>query len=144
VNKEFSWSIGVSKHEEGMRMAAPFLLKIGITHPWKPRVCTIALFCISLSAGLAGFGCEFPSGAEAAGEGPGHRAQELALSPQQELALGRQAYKEVLSNPREYGSVVPADRPECRRVRAVAQRIIEAAGIEPLQREINLRKRLPV
>jgi predicted Zn-dependent protease len=140
VNKEFSRSIGVSKHEEGMRMAAPFLLKIGITFPWKPRVCTIALFCISLSAGLAGFGCEFPSGAEAAGEGPGHRAQELALSPQQELTLGRQAYKEVLSNPREYGSVVPADRPECRRVRAVAQRIIEAAGIEPLQREINLRK----
>jgi predicted Zn-dependent protease len=64
----------------------------------------------------------------------------LALSPQQELELGRQAYREVLSRPREFGPVVPADRPECQRVRAVAQRIINAAGIEPLQREINLRK----
>ena len=36
--------------------------------------------------------------------------------------------------------MVPADRPECQRVREVAQRIIHAAGIEPLQREINLRK----
>ncbi len=67
-------------------------------------------------------------------------AQTLALSPRQELALGRQAYKEVLSNPRKYGPVMPADRPECQRVRAIAQRIIHAAGIEPLQREINLRK----
>jgi predicted Zn-dependent protease len=79
-----------------------------------------------------------PSGAE--GEGPAHRAQQLALSPQQELALGRQAYQEVLSNPGKYGRVIPADRPECQRVRGIAKRIIQAAGIEPLQREINLRK----
>jgi predicted Zn-dependent protease len=117
-------------------MAKPFLMKLG----GRPPVCSIALFCISLSAGLTSFGCEFQGGPVAPGEGPGHRAQELALSPQQELALGRQAYKEVLSNPREYGPVIPADRPECQRVRAVTQRIIHAAGIEPLRREINLRK----
>lgn len=121
-------------------MAGSFLLKFGIRYASRPRVWPITLFCISLSAGLAGIGCEFPSGPEAAGEGPGHRTQTLALSSQQELALGRQAYKEVLSNPREYGAVIPADRPECQRVRAIAQRIIDAAGIEPLQREINLRK----
>src|SRR4051812_48749886 len=31
-----------------------------------------------------------------AGEGPGHRSQALALSPAQEVALGEQAYREVL------------------------------------------------
>lgn len=125
-------------------MAALFLLKFGTRHAQMPRVRDIVLFCISLSAGLASFGCEFPSGApggaSGGGEGPGHRAQTLALSPQQELELGRQAYREVLSHPREYGRVIPADRPECQRVRGIAERIIHAAGIEPLQREINLRK----
>jgi predicted Zn-dependent protease len=56
------------------------------------------------------------------------------------LELGRQAYKQVLTNPTKYGHVVPRDRPECQRIRLVAERIIHAAGIEPLQREINLRK----
>jgi len=111
-----------------------------IMHARMPRFCEAALFCMSLAVGLASSGCDFPSGPGADGGGPGHRVQNLALSPQQELELGRQAYKEVLSNPREYGNVVPADRPECQRVRGIAQRIIHAAGIEPLQREINLRK----
>lgn len=121
-------------------MAGLFLPKFGTTRGRMPRFYEVVLFCISLLAGLAGFGCDFPSGAEGGGEGPGHREQKLALSPQQELELGRQAYKEVLSNPKEYGHVVPADRPECQRVRGIAERIIHAAGIEPLQREINLRK----
>jgi predicted Zn-dependent protease len=91
-------------------------------------------------------GCEFPNAPEVSqqgqgqGEGPGHRQQALALSPKEELELGRQAYKEVLSNPQEYGRVLPADSPDVRRVREIARRIIQAAGIEPLQREINLRK----
>jgi predicted Zn-dependent protease len=89
---------------------------------------------------MTSLGCELASGGAAAGEGPGHRAQTLALSPQQELALGRRAYQEVLNNPSEYGPVIPADRHECQRVRAATQRIVAAAGIEPLQREINLRK----
>ncbi|HEV3205203.1 MAG TPA: M48 family metallopeptidase [Gemmataceae bacterium] len=105
-----------------------------------PQLWGGALFFTCLIAGLAGLGCDFPGGAVGGGEGPGHRAQELALSPQQELELGRQAYRDVLSNPTKYGRVIPADRPECQRVRGIAERIIHAAGIEPLQREINLRK----
>jgi predicted Zn-dependent protease len=66
--------------------------------------------------------------------GPGHRSQTLALTPQQDLSLGRQAYKEVLSK-----SHVVRDGPQVERVRRVGRRIQEAAAIEPLQREINLR-----
>jgi predicted Zn-dependent protease len=105
-----------------------------LRRPW-----AVGLSCMVLLAGLAGFGCEGPVG-PGQGAGPGHRAQPLALSPQQELELGRKAYREVLSNPKEFGRVVPADRPECQRVRNVARRVIHAASIEPLQREINLRK----
>lgn len=100
----------------------------------------IVLVSLALAAGGGGLGCEPAQQPSGSGEGPGHRAQALALSPQQELELGRQAYREILSNPREAGHVVPADRPECQRVRGVAQRIIRASEIEPLQREINLRK----
>ncbi|HEV2949260.1 MAG TPA: M48 family metallopeptidase [Gemmataceae bacterium] len=109
-------------------------------HVRMPRLCGGIFFCVILATGLAGSGCDFPSGAEGGGEGPAHRAQKLALSPEQELEIGRQAYKKVLSNPSEYGRVVPASRPESQRVRGIAKRIIQAAGIEPLQREINLRK----
>jgi predicted Zn-dependent protease len=73
------------------------------------------------------------------GAGPGHRSQTLALTPQQELDLGRQAYREVLSKPKEYGQVLPADSPEVKRVRGVVRRLVKAVQIEPLQREINLR-----
>ena len=115
-------------------------------HARMPRFCEALFLWVSLSATLAGFGCDVPSGAGSADatrggrEGPGHRAQQVALSPEQELQLGRQAYRQVLSNPSKYGRVVPADRPECQRIRGIAERIIHAAGIEPLQREINLRK----
>jgi predicted Zn-dependent protease len=121
-------------------MAGLFLPKLGTRHARMPRLWGGAFFFSCLFAGLAGLGCDSPGGAVGGGEGPGHRAQELALSPQQELELGRQAYREVLSNPTKYGRVVSADRPECQRVRGIAERIIHAAGIEPLQREINLRK----
>jgi predicted Zn-dependent protease len=92
-----------------------------------------------LLVGLAGPGCEVVSGPPG-GEGPGHRPQELALSPAEELQLGRQAYREVLSNSRKYGRVLPADSEPVQRVREVARRIVRAASIEPLQREINLRR----
>jgi predicted Zn-dependent protease len=75
---------------------------------------------------------------ESPGQGPGHRAQVLALDPQHELQLGRQAYREILNNPRKFGEVLPNDSPETQRVHEVARRIIAAAGIEPLQREMNL------
>src|SRR5438105_5049513 len=104
--------------------------------------CVVALGCL-LTVGLAGPGCEYPNVPVAAprgGEGPGHRAQQLALSPRDELELGRQAYREVLSNPRKYGAALPTDSPEAQRARDIARRIVHAAGIEPLQREINLRR----
>src|SRR5438067_13442305 len=108
-------------------MAEPFLPKFGIMHARMRRLWAVTLFCIILPGGLASFGCEFPGGTDGGGEGPGHRAQKLALSPEQELQLGREAYKQVLSNPNKYGHVVPADRPECQRVRRIAERIIHAA-----------------
>src|SRR6202007_1204097 len=73
------------------------------------------------------------------GAGPGGRPQELALSPDQELEVGREAYDKVLQE--YYGRVLPDDDPQSLRVRRVAGRIIRAAGIEPLQREMNLRLR---
>jgi predicted Zn-dependent protease len=72
-------------------------------------------------------------------EGPGQRSQTLGLSPDQELEMGRQAYQQVLREARD--RIVPANDPAVRRVRQVAVRIVHAAGIEPLQREINLHLR---
>src|SRR5437763_14421327 len=76
-----------------------------------------------------------PSGCAPAeqGQGPGHREQRLALTPAQELSLGRQAYAEILKK-----SHVIHNGPEVERVRRVGARIQDAANIEPLQREINL------
>ena len=88
---------------------------------------------ISLACGGAGYP---PQGGQ--GEGPGHRPQQLALSPQQELDLGRKAYREVLSNPQKYGRPYPKDSPEVRRVRRVTDRLIKAWEIKPLEREMNL------
>jgi predicted Zn-dependent protease len=66
-------------------------------------------------------------------EGPGRRSQHLALSPEQELRLGEKAYQEVLQK-----WPVVRDGPEVKSVRTVGKKIVEAAEIEPLQREINL------
>jgi predicted Zn-dependent protease len=79
-------------------------------------------------------GATVPVGSRAGDEGPGHRAQSLALTPHQELSLGEQAYKEVLGKSR-----VVRSGPEVERVREIGRRIAKAAEIEPLQREINLR-----
>jgi predicted Zn-dependent protease len=68
------------------------------------------------------------------GEGPGHREQTLALSPTQELEVGRDAYQQILDQAR-----VVESGPEVEQVRRVSQRIAKAVEIEPLQREINLR-----
>jgi len=68
------------------------------------------------------------------GEGPGHRAQQLALSPEQELELGRKAYREVLGESR----ALPHDSKEVKRVTHVGERIATTTKIEPLMREINL------
>jgi predicted Zn-dependent protease len=87
------------------------------------------LLAICLAGSAISAGCTSDTG-----EGPGRRRQALALTPEQELSLGEQAYKEVLSKSR-----VVRGGPEVERVREVGQRIVKAAEIEPLQREINLR-----
>jgi predicted Zn-dependent protease len=92
----------------------------------RPRVICLIFVALFLPAA----GCEM----EPEGEGPGHRQQELALSPQQELELGRKAYKEVLSE----SKVLPHDSQQVRRVTRVGQRIAKTVEIEPLMREINL------
>jgi predicted Zn-dependent protease len=90
------------------------------------------VFCLLALAPLTGCG-----DLDGAGEGPGHRRQQLALSPQQELDLGRQAYREILTKYR--GKILPADDRRVQHSRQVTARIVKAVGIEPLQREINLR-----
>jgi predicted Zn-dependent protease len=75
-----------------------------------------------------------PGQAGQAGQGPGRRAQSLALTPYQELNLGEQAYKEVLAKNRVVRSGPGVDA-----VRGVGGRIARASEIEPLRREINLR-----
>jgi predicted Zn-dependent protease len=90
------------------------------------------MFGVALVVFMIAGGCSPPGLAQEGG--PGRRSQTLALTPQQELSLGRQAYKEVLSK-----SHVVRGGPQVERVRRVGRRIQEAVAIEPLQREINLR-----
>ena len=106
---------------------------------WLPLRSTLlgAIVCCA-GIGLSIPGCErFPS--ENANLGPGGRSQPLALTPQQELATGRRAYQQVLDEYRD--KMLPDGSAEARRVRAVTDRLIGAAEIEPLQREILLRIR---
>ncbi len=96
--------------------------------------------CRALVIGLAlvaGCGNPFGDDAPGHGEGPGGREQALALSPSQELRVGRDAYAEVLDEFR--GRVLPKNHPDVRRVDGVGSRLAKAAQIEPLQREIHLR-----
>jgi predicted Zn-dependent protease len=93
---------------------------------------------ISVFIGLAslvctGCGIDVPN---QPGEGPGHRAQKLGLRPEQELALGEQAYDQVLRESR--GQLLAANDSRVQRVRSIAKRVVRAAGIRPLQHEINL------
>jgi predicted Zn-dependent protease len=67
------------------------------------------------------------------GEGPGHRQQALALTPQQELEIGRQAYRQILSKSKVVRSGAQVDM-----VRRVGERIAAVVAIKPLMREINL------
>jgi predicted Zn-dependent protease len=95
----------------------------------RPRavVLLVGLFLITA-------GCD----TEPEGQGPGHREQHLALSPQQELELGRQAYQEVLDEARAKGKLLPHDSEEVRLVTRVGERIAATVQNELLMREINL------
>ena len=97
--------------------------------PARPRRAGLVVLGLAALLGLGGPGCGPPPNQE----GPGRRSQTLALTPEQELSLGRQAYAEVL---KKYPPV--RGGPEVERVREVGGRIARAAAIEPLLREINL------
>jgi predicted Zn-dependent protease len=99
------------------------------------RFVTAGLLAVLLGA-AAGCGIQLP-GSSGGGEGPGHRQQRLALSPEEEIDLGREAYRKVLQKMRD--RILPSDSPEVVRARRVCARIIQAVGIRPLQKEINLR-----
>ena len=98
----------------------------------------LLLFWLSLSSWLAIAGCNPPPTGQGRGAGPGGRAQELALSTEQEIALGERAYREILD---KYRSKVVSSGSDVERVKRVGKKIERAAEIEPLQREINLRMR---
>ncbi len=91
---------------------------------------------LALGCALWAAGCGMPPSPQGGGEGPGHRQQALALSPTQELDVGRRAYREVLEKYR--GRILAPDDPDAVRVRRICNNIIRATGIRPLQREINL------
>jgi metalloendopeptidase OMA1, mitochondrial len=95
-------------------------------------VASLVLVLVALGCGGAPDGGE-PGGGQ--GQGPGHRAQYLALTPVQELAVGRKAYQEVLD---KYRGRIVRDGKEADAVKDVGQRIVKAAQIKPLQKEINL------
>jgi predicted Zn-dependent protease len=99
--------------------------------------CAVLAYTIVIACGApAGPSPEERLPGGSSGEGPGHRRQALGLRPEQEYELGQQAYYKVLRENR--GHILPADDPHVVRTRAIASRIVRAAGIEPLQREINL------
>ncbi|HEY7312196.1 MAG TPA: M48 family metallopeptidase [Gemmataceae bacterium] len=84
---------------------------------------------------LAGPGCAPP---EESGSGPGHRRQNLGLTPEEEYRLGEKAYRQILDEAEQKGLLYPDNSDSVRRVREVGGRIVKAAQIKPLQREINL------
>jgi predicted Zn-dependent protease len=92
-----------------------------------------AVFCLLVVILQAAGGCGMATGPE--GGGPGHRRQVLALSPDEELALGREAYRRILAE----SDVLPPDDPVVTRVRRVGQRVVAPTRLRPLMREINLR-----
>jgi metalloendopeptidase OMA1, mitochondrial len=106
-----------------------------VLHSRRSRSGRSAFYCLLLVVFLGVPACDIglPPGNQ---EGPGRRSQTLGLTPQQELEVGRIAYSKIMSKYRD--RILPGDDPQVKRVRSTAYRIVKAAGIEPLQREINL------
>src|SRR5438552_5607834 len=77
-----------------------------------------AVLCwAGLAGGFAVGVWEGPARGQEDRKGPGRRPQRLALTPEQELELGRQAYRKALQ---EAGrEVLPPDSPEAKRVRRI-------------------------
>jgi metalloendopeptidase OMA1, mitochondrial len=101
---------------------------------WRRVAVVLCLVCcLATLVACGGMVPQPPEGGE--GEGPGHRPQRLALSPQQELRLGEQAYAEVLQ---KYHDRIVRTGKEAEAIKEVGERIVRAAEIKPLQKEINL------
>lgn len=81
-----------------------------------------------LVATLATIGCAPP---------PTAGGRRLALTPEQELALGRQAYQQVLSHPDKYGVTLTSDSPEVQQTRRVTGRLIHAVGNQWLEQRLQ-------
>jgi predicted Zn-dependent protease len=96
------------------------------------RLGWLLVIALTATSSVALSGCQ-PGGNQA---GPGKRSQELALTPQEELNLGRQAYKEFQYKNREH---IIKQGPQVDQVKRVGDKIVKAALIKPLQKEINLR-----
>jgi metalloendopeptidase OMA1, mitochondrial len=110
------------------------------SHAGLSRALRGAVRGLALAGALWAAGCGFPAGPQGGGgQGPGHREQRLGLSPEEELKVGRQAYREVLQ--KYSGRILSKNAPESQRVRRVAERIIEATKNRLLQQEINLLQR---
>jgi predicted Zn-dependent protease len=98
-----------------------------------------ALLCGLAALAVQAGGCGLPPpdvAFGAGGEGPGHRQQKLALSPEEEWQVGTEAYQKVLGQYRD--RLVPGNSPAAVRTRNVLRKLVQAVQIEPLQREINL------
>ncbi len=96
---------------------------------WVGESCRRIGIAVVLAVTIGVAGCS----SEPQGQGPGKREQILALTPAQELKIGQLALQKVLEN-----ATVIDSGPEVEQVRRVSERIIQAVGIEPLRREINL------
>ncbi len=94
------------------------------------------IFVPAMIVGLA-CSCDGPRGNGDRGEGPGKRSQVLALTPEEELDAGRQAYRQTLDEMRS--RVLPDSSPEVIKARKICSKIVHASEIKPLQQEINLK-----
>jgi predicted Zn-dependent protease len=116
---------------------------VNTSRAWK-RLALGGLLTAAVAVGLGCGGVKIfaPFGEEDSqsggdGEGPGRRSQSLALTPAQELALGRKAFQEVLE---ENEGRVERAGPNVARVKDIAEKIIRVVhDNEPLRREINIR-----
>ena len=106
------------------------------TSRWRLLAAASVLLGVAVAVACGGPGGDSnPNEGGRQGEGPGRRYQPLALSPAQEERLGEKAYRQILD---EEDHVLPKDDPAVEKVREVGMRIVKAAHIEPLEREINL------
>ncbi len=101
--------------------------------PFRVRI----LWCAAVLACFAAAGCG-PDGFDygANGQGPGHRNQQVALSAQQEVQLGAEAFEEVKDKEK---ANLHLTGPDYERVKKIGDQVFDAAlHNKPLREEINL------